>query len=79
LFSSEQISRTQLILEVISVFEVSNKELNKIKQKYIDYIQLYKFCNGGSDEGVTDFEQFYWRMSHLIKYDDPKALWQSGY
>ena len=61
------------------MFDVSNKELNKIKKKYIDYIELYKFCNNGSTDGITNFEEFYWRFSYLLKYDDPKALWQSGY
>jgi hypothetical protein len=61
------------------MFDGEKKEYKKIVKRYNDYISLYAMCNQGSTAGATPFEEFYWRFSYIIKYDDPAALWQSGY
>ncbi len=61
------------------MFDGEKKEYKKIVKRYNDYLALYAMCNHGSTAGATPFEEFYWRFSYIIKYDDPAALWQSGY
>ena len=61
------------------MFDGDKKEYKKIVKKYNDYLALYAVFNKGSTAGATPFEEFYWRFSYIIKYDDPGALWQSGY
>jgi len=61
------------------MFGGEREEYNKIVKRYNDYCKLYALMNNGSTKGVTPFEEFYWRFAYIIKYDDPSALWQSGY
>ena len=61
------------------MFQGDRKNFLKLVQRYNGYVELYALLNNGSKEGITPFEEFYWRFSYQVKYDDPAALWQSGY
>lgn len=50
-----------------------------IVRKYLDYIALYRAVNNGSVEGLTPFNEFYWRMIYFSKYQDRKNFGTSGY
>jgi hypothetical protein len=39
-------------------------------KRYNAYCDLYKLLNNGSLEGVTGFDDFYWRMTYISKYQD---------
>lgn len=45
-----------------------------ILRKYWEYVALYKMLNNGSTAGVTGFDDFYWRMTYLAKYQDQRNL-----
>ena len=61
------------------MFESSRNVFDSIVRKYNDYVDLYVFFNNGSAEGVTPFDEFYWRFSYNVKYEDPSASARSGY
>lgn len=63
----------------MSLYESQRKNLDKFQKKYNEYVDLYKFFNGGSTLGVTTFEEFYWRMSYIMKYEDAGSMARSGY
>lgn len=50
-----------------------------IVKKYKDYIALYRYLNNGSVEGLTTFDDFYWRMTYFSKYQDRKTFGSNGY
>lgn len=50
-----------------------------IVKRYKDYIALYRLFNNGSVEGLTTFDQFYWRMTYFSKYQDRRNFGTSGY
>ena len=50
-----------------------------IVRKYKEYIALYRLVNGGSVDGLTPFDQFYWRMVYFSKYQDRRNFGTSGY
>lgn len=50
-----------------------------IVRKYKEYIALYRAVNNGSDEGITPFNEFYWRMVYWSKYQDRKNFGTVGY
>ena len=52
------------------MMEVTREHFDKLLEKYLEYVELYKFFNNGKIDGVTPFGQFYWRMTFLIKYQD---------
>jgi hypothetical protein len=45
-----------------------------ILRKYKEYVALYKLVNNGSLQGVTGFDDFYWRMTYLAKYQDTRTV-----
>lgn len=49
-----------------------------ILKKYKDYVALYRQVNNGSLAGVTTFDDFYWRMTYLSKYQDNKNVGNNG-
>jgi len=57
----------------------TRKHFDGIKKKYDDYLKLYAHFNKGSIEGSCTFEEFYWRFSYHIRYQDELALTRSGY
>ena len=61
------------------MFDGDRKEFENVLNKYNEYCALYAQFNNGSTEGVTPFERFYWQYTYVVKYQDPAALWQSGY
>lgn len=61
------------------MFATSREAMTKIIKKYNGYLELYATFNNGSTEGATPFDEFYWRFSYTIKYEDEFALSQSGY
>lgn len=50
-----------------------------IVKKYKDYVALYRLFNNGSIEGLTTFDDFYWRMSYFSKYQDRRNYGTTGY
>lgn len=52
---------------------------DKLVKKYEEYVILYKSINNGSIQGVSPFEEFYWRMVYWSKYSDRRASGNSGY
>ncbi len=51
-------------------FESTNENYNKILEKYIEYLALYKMMNNGSLDNATPFEQFYWELVYFGEYRD---------
>ena len=51
----------------------------KILKKYNDYVKLYVFISGGSREGITPFDEFYWRFSYYQKYEEGAKVGSFGY
>lgn len=41
-----------------------------IYRKYREYLALYAAINHGSLAGSTPFDQFYWHMTYLSRYQD---------
>lgn len=62
-----------------NMFQTNRVQLDIYLKKYHDYLDLYASFNNGSTEGSATFEEFYWRLSYINKYDDEFALAQSGY
>lgn len=60
-------------------FEAHRENFNIIVNAYLNYVSLYKFINNGSIEGVTSFEEFYWRFTYYVKYQDPERISALGY
>ncbi len=58
---------------------LSTEEYDKLRKKYNDYRDIYKFFNGGSLDGVTPWDEFYWRFLYRIHYENPENLGASGY
>lgn len=50
-----------------------------IARKYKDYIALYRLLNNGSVQGATTFDDFYWRMTYLSKYQDNRGVMNSSF
>lgn len=60
-------------------YENQRVVFDTIVKKYKDYIALYRLFNNGSVEGLTTFDQFYWRMTYFSKYQDRRNFGTSGY
>ena len=60
-------------------YEVRRERFNGIVKNYYEYLMLYKMLNHGSLEGCTPFEQFYWRFTYEVKYDEPERILTIGY
>jgi hypothetical protein len=60
-------------------YENQRVNFDVIVRKYHDYIALYRQFNNGSVQGLTPFDEFYWRMVYLSKYQDRKNFGTSGY
>lgn len=45
-----------------------------ILKKYLDYVKLYKVFNDGSIEGISNFEDFYWRYTYINRYSDRRSV-----
>jgi len=56
------------------MMETTREHFNVIVQKYMDYLNLYRYFNNGSMEGITPFDQFYWRMTYYVKYHDTTKI-----
>lgn len=52
------------------MYEGTKEHFNKLKKQYEEYMDLYRFFNNGSLEGVTPFDEFYWRCTFFGKYLD---------
>lgn len=64
---------------VVHDYNHSRENFNKILDSYLSYVALYKLCNQGSVEGMTPFEEFYWRLTYLHPYADPDRVSAMGY
>ncbi len=60
-------------------YENTRERFNAIVESYLDYVALYKLCNGGSIQGVTPFNVFYWRFTYHVKYEDTERISAVGY
>lgn len=60
-------------------FGGSGKEYNRLKEKYLSYLESYKSLNKGSTEGATTFAQFYVLMTYTSRYSDQRVLASLGY
>ena len=49
-----------------------------ISRKYKEYLRLYQDVNGGSIEGITTFDEFYWRMVYYSKYQERRNWGSNG-
>lgn len=59
--------------------EKSRVHFQKVYEDYLNYIALYRLCNSGSVEGITSFEEFYWRQNYQYRYEDPERIVGVGY
>ena len=48
--------------------EVKKIHFNKLRKSYEEYVELYRFFNRGSLEGVQSFSDFYWTHTYYYKY-----------
>lgn len=55
-------------------FDVNRENFEKIINSYKDYIKLYRLINNGSIEGITPFDEFYWRFSFTVRYQDSTEI-----
>jgi hypothetical protein len=53
-------------------------EFARITRKYLEYIKLYRDLNGGSQDGATPFNEFYWHMTYYSRYVGGKRPDQGG-
>ncbi len=60
-------------------YENIRVNFDKIAKAYKEYLKLYIEVNGGSVEGVTPFDEFYWRMTYYSKYQDRRNFGHTGY
>ena len=60
-------------------YENQRVVFDTIAKRYKDYIALYRLFNNGSVEGLTTFDDFYWRMTYYCKYQDRRNFGTSGY
>ena len=60
-------------------YENQREHFEIIVQKYLDYVALYKLFNSGSAEGVTNFSEFYWRMTYYSNYQNGQKVSTQGY
>lgn len=63
----------------MSDYGQSREHFNKVLESYLSYVALYKICNNGSVEGLTTFEEFYWRLTYIHRYSDPDRIAAVGY
>ena len=60
-------------------YEVRRDRFNQIVKNYKEYLELYSFLNNGSKKGATPFDEFYWRFTYYVKYDEPERILTIGY
>ena len=60
-------------------YESRREVFEKILKKYNDYVDLYVKITGGSREGVTPFDEFYWRFTYYQKYEEAAKANSLGY
>jgi hypothetical protein len=59
--------------------ETTRVVFNRILKKYLEYVALYKAIGDGSTEGITPFEEFYWRYTYHSLYSDMSKFARGGY
>lgn len=57
-----------------SMYDTNRENFDKLRKKYVEYLQLYATFNNGSIEGATPFQEFYWRFTYFIRYEDPQRV-----
>ena len=50
----------------------TREQINRIFEDYENYVALYLLCNNGSKEGITPFDEFYWRQIYVYKHEIDK-------
>ena len=60
-------------------YENQRVNFDEIVKKYKDYIALYRVFNNGSVEGITSFDDFYWRITYISRYADGQDVNRQGY
>lgn len=56
----------------------NSENYKKLQKKYDEYVELYKFFNNNSTEGITTFAVFYWRFTYYVQYSDPADVGTEG-
>jgi hypothetical protein len=49
-------------------YENRRSIFEKIAKRYKEYLSIYKEINNGSLEGITPFDEFYWRTVYYSRY-----------
>jgi hypothetical protein len=60
-------------------YENTRINFDNIVKRYEEYKALYKLVNNGKLDGLTSFDQFYWRMTYYSRYQDRKNYGTAGY
>ncbi len=60
-------------------YENQRVMFERLSRTYKEYIALYRSFNNGSSEGLTTFDEFYWRMTYISKYSDRRSFGNTGY
>ena len=58
----------------MGIMDLKADEYNRLKKRYYAYVALYKEWNNGSEDGVTPFDEFYWRFTYNMAYEDPSVV-----
>lgn len=61
------------------MYEVRREQFDKIAKRYKEYVILYRKINAGSLEGLTPFDEFYWRFTYYQKYEEAARANGLGY
>jgi 1-acyl-sn-glycerol-3-phosphate acyltransferase len=64
----------QEVMHMASPYGASRQQFTKVLEAYLNYVALYKLFNGGSIEGVTPFNVFYWRMTYHVRYENSENI-----
>lgn len=51
-------------------YETTREKFNLLVKDYNAYVELYRFLNNGSIEGIAPFSEFYLRFTYGVVYQD---------
>lgn len=63
----------------MNTYESKRVIFNEITKKYKEYIELYKYVNNGSVDGLTSFDDFYWNYTYYSRYATNRVNESRGY
>lgn len=50
------------------MYETKRENFDKLLKMYFEYLDLYRFFNGGKTGGETPFADFYWKYHYFYKH-----------